>query len=247
MPGTPLIVQGLYPAAKAATRTSATETEMLKTLDRNHFTCVVWNDLCVLSSNTNNKTIDQDIIKTFVNDGEIIKDYYQRLNIQLQAVDPATIPCIFIAGKTCQASLEMAIELGLVSRVQELSPLGVTVCEISGRVTVVLEGRPHPSWHLMTGRKEIAKKTFNETIAMLNSMVRCCASGDITSAMMTQSLMDALAINPEELRRRTEGRSFLTQLLYGDISGRFPASHAHLRNVKAHMPDVKATLLKWHA
>ncbi|KAG5184000.1 hypothetical protein JKP88DRAFT_277274 [Tribonema minus] len=198
-------------------------------------------------SNTDNGVIDQGIIKTFVKVDEIVKDYYHRLNVHLQAVDPYTIPCIFIASKTCQASFKAAIGLGLVSRVEELSPLGVTACEISGRVTVVLEGRPHPSWHLMTGRKEIAKNAFNETIAMLNGMVRCCASGDITPASMTKSLMDALAIKPEELKRRAEGQSFLTQLLYGDISGRFPARHAHLRNVKVHLPDVKAMLLKWHA
>ncbi|KAG5186315.1 hypothetical protein JKP88DRAFT_240917 [Tribonema minus] len=247
--GTPLIIQGLYPVANDSDENiSVTERDMRKILDRDHITGLYWNDFCMLSSNTKNKIIDQDVIATWVDDDdEIVEDYYRRLAIELDAVDPGTVPCVFIAGKTCQASLEKAIKLGLVTRLQELSPLGVTVCEIKDKRFVALEGRPHPSWHLMTGNAPSARAVFKETMDMLNGMIRCCVTGNITPDTMTHSLMAALAIDPAELQRRAEGRSFLTKLLYGDPSGRFPAKHVHLRNVKAHLHEVKTFLLKWQA
>ncbi|KAG5186347.1 hypothetical protein JKP88DRAFT_240949 [Tribonema minus] len=248
MSGTPLIVQGLYPVANDSAETiSATERDMRKTLDRNHVTAVSWNDFCVLSSTTTNKIIDQDVVATWATDPEIVADYYRRLAIQLDAVDADTAPCVFIAGNTCQAAHETAIELGLVKRITELSPLGVTVCEIDSKCFVALESRPHPSWHLMKANAPFARAIFLETMEMLNGMVRCCATGDISSDTMHQSIVTALAIDPEELQRRAEGRSFLTQLLYGNPSGRFPTKHVHLRNVKAHLPEVQAFLLKWQS
>ena len=246
MNGKPLIVLGLYPVANSSSeKVSKTEIEMLKRLDRDHIPGIYWNDFCVFSSNTTNKIINQSVIATWVTDPELVEDYYRRLSVQLDGVDSHHIPCVYVAGDTCQASLENAIKLGIVKRLRELSPLGVTECEMNDKRFVVLEGRPHPSWHLMTGNAPDAKAMFEETMAMVNGMVRCCAGGNVTPDTMTQSLAAALAIDTEKLQERTDGRSFLTQLLYEDPSGHFPTKQVHLRNVKAHLPEVQAFLRKW--
>ena len=75
--GTVLTVLGLYPHARANTvDVSATEREMRKHIQVDR---IVWVDLCVLSSKTTNKIIDQQAIAKFVDDEAILSNYMARL------------------------------------------------------------------------------------------------------------------------------------------------------------------------
>ncbi|KAG5187465.1 hypothetical protein JKP88DRAFT_243968 [Tribonema minus] len=241
MPGVQLINFALYPGPRAVTETARTETEMYKLLDAG--TNMVWVDLCVLSANVRNSIIDQQAIASLVLDDEVINDFFHRFALQL-AVAGGT-PCVFVAGKTCQTAFQRMLELGLISHIEELSTLGVTLCEAGGRQFMALEGRPHPSHHLVKGREANATNIFKETLTMINGITRCCASGEFSSARINQSLLASMDIDEEEIAARDERRKFLTQLLYGSDSGHFPVRDMHLRNVKAHIPEVRNALLKW--
>ncbi|KAG5184175.1 hypothetical protein JKP88DRAFT_315531 [Tribonema minus] len=236
-----LINFALYPGPRAHTETARTEKEMHKLL--NAGVEMAWVDLCCISANVRNDIIDQGVIASWVVDDEIIHDFYHRFSLQLAAA--ASIPCVYIAGRTCQAAFERMITLGFISRMEELSSLGVTLCEAGDCRFAAIEGRPHPSHHLVTGREVSVTGIFKETMAMINGVVSCCASGDLSPGNTSRCLIAAMGIDEEELAVRMRGREYLTHLLYSSSSGRFPLRDVHLRNVKAHLPDVRATLSKW--
>ncbi|KAG5186603.1 hypothetical protein JKP88DRAFT_254477 [Tribonema minus] len=236
-----LINFALYPGPRAQTETARTEKEMRKLL--NAGVEMAWVDLCCISANVRNDIIDQGVIASWVVDDEIIHDFYHRFSLQLAAA--ASIPFVYIAGRTCQAAFERMITLGFISRMEELSSLGVTLCEAGDFCFAAIEGRPHPSHHLVTGREVSVTGIFEETIAMINGVVSCCASGDLSPGNTSRCLIAAMSIDEEELAVRMRGREYRTHLLYSSSSGRFPLRDIHLRNVKAHLPEVRATLSKW--
>ncbi|KAG5175758.1 hypothetical protein JKP88DRAFT_250019 [Tribonema minus] len=241
--GTPLIILGLYPGPRATTEISRTEKELKKLLLPGME--VAWVDLCVLSANYVNRIIDQRAIEKWMRDEELMTDYHKRFAAQLGARVGGGVSVVYIAGRTCQMAFQEMITRGWVSRICELSPLGISLCETGGVRFVTLEGRPHPSWHLVTGGEKTLRGLFAETCAMLNAVSLCCLGGDVSTDSMTRHVVAGLQIGADDLARREQGQMFMTRLLHDNDSGRFPPKHAHLRNVQAYLPAVQELLVKW--
>ncbi|KAJ1631610.1 hypothetical protein T492DRAFT_51184 [Pavlovales sp. CCMP2436] len=144
------LVLGLYPNANAdIKRVSAMEKEMLKMLA---FESVEWVDLCPLSSRSTNSVINQVIVETFAEDEALVSDYFRLFAERLRAGTDAT-RCVAIAGGSCQAALDAAISLKIVTRESRLSAThDVSIMSIGGKRFIALEHAPHPSWHLMSAR-----------------------------------------------------------------------------------------------
>ncbi|KAJ1626707.1 hypothetical protein T492DRAFT_909867 [Pavlovales sp. CCMP2436] len=140
-----LLVLCLYPNANADINiVSATEREMLKVLK---FENVAWVDLCTLSSRSTNAVINQRIVASFADDEELVRDYFRRFAEHLYA-DTNAMRCVYIAGGTCQAAFDKAIELKIVTCESRLSAAhDISIMSIGGKRFVVLEHAPHPSWY----------------------------------------------------------------------------------------------------
>ena len=242
-----LIVLGLYPISNDYEgKIGATENHMLNLLDPAIFPekkCT-WVDFCVMSSTTVNKRINQHVIRQWVEDDEMVKDYYRRLFIYLNQQDDYFYPCVYVAGSTCQQTMDKAVNMGLVRRICALSAtFGVYLCEMDNIRFITLEERPHPSAHLMKGNAQAASRVFKETMKILNAIGRCCT--DIYADGFEETILNELNVDPEEARKREEGRVFMTQFLYGDASGRFPPKHKHLRHIAAHDPAIQILLIQF--
>jgi hypothetical protein len=55
-------------------------------------------------------------------------------------------------------------------------------------------------------------------------------------------MQEELAIDAPQIKEIANRSSFLTQLLYEKCNSWFPPKHVHLRNVKAHLPEVHSFL-----
>ena len=207
----------------------------------------MWVDFCVMSSTTTNSTIDQNVIASWVNDSEMVKDYYRRLSIYLCQQNDDRMPCVYIAGKTCQQTFDKAVEFGLVKRIDTLSLSNdIHLCEMNGIKFITLEERPHPSYHLMKGNAQESREVFKESMQILNAIGGCSIEERITADQIEKSVMNELAVDLEQFKMRDQGRVFMTQILYnGDSSGRFHSKHKHLRHVKAHIPAIQDLLIRW--
>ena len=124
-------------------------------------------------------------------------------------------------------------------------------CRINGIICLVLDGRAHPSAHLMAGRSSVAIEEFIETIFILNAMGRCtfeaAKSGhnDITPEIFQICLKIELDELAEEIKMQREGRILMTELLYGDSSGIFPENHRMLRHMAGHKEEVRMQVREW--
>ena len=201
-----LIVLGLYPISNDYEgKIGATERHMLNILDPAIFPekkCT-WVDFCVMSSTTVNKRIKQHVIQQWVEDDEMVTDYYRRLFIYLNQQEDSFYPCVYVAGSTCQQTLDKAVNIGLVRRICVLSStFGVYLCEMDNIKFVTLEERPHPSAHLMKGNAPAASRVFKETMKILNAIGRCCT--DIYADGFEETILEELKVNPEEARKREE-------------------------------------------
>jgi hypothetical protein len=243
-----LVVLGLYPPADAKCDSDcATAKEMRKRLDPQLLEEFTWVDLCVLSSTSTNAIIDQRAIADFVHHESIVRDYFRRFATYLRELPTDRPLCVYVAGDTCQAAFEKAINLGLVVRLGEPGLHGTSLCTIDGREFLALEGHPHPSWVLMTGRAPRAVRVFRETMCTLNGMARW-RNGDPQPLAQLDALVEAeLGDAARAIAARVSCRPLLTEMLYDADHGRFPAKHKHLPHVDAHVPGVLALLQKWYA
>lgn len=145
--GNHLIVLGLYPVSNDFEgKIGTTEGAMLQHLDPTVFpeNKCMWVDFCVMSSTTTNSTIDQKVIASWVNDTEMVKDYYRRLSIYLHQQNDDRMPCVYIAGKTCQQTFDKAVESGFVKRIAMLSSsYDIHLCEMDGIKFITLLTQPN--------------------------------------------------------------------------------------------------------
>ncbi|KAJ1639689.1 hypothetical protein T492DRAFT_935337 [Pavlovales sp. CCMP2436] len=78
--------------------------------------------------------------------------------------------------------------------------------------------------------------------------MRCwCAAGASGEAHIDACVDTALGDLARSVAARAIARPFVTKLLYGVHTDRFLPKHAHLRHMDAHLPEVQASLCKWHA
>jgi hypothetical protein len=252
--GYALIIQGIFPIVNDFQgKIGKTEELVLRYLNAEYFPVrkVSFNDVCPYSSTTVNKVIDQSMIAKIAVIDDVINDNYSRLDHHLACVRSIRIPCVYIGGKTCQDMFLRACSLGIVTdKISLTDHYEVSQCRISGKICLVLEGRNHPSAHLMLGAKS-SKDEIIETIFILNAMGRCTLEAfklglHKISPQMFQTCLEIEQANLAiEKRKQMEGRSLLTELLYGDSSGHFFEQHRMLCYMDGHNEEVWMLVSKW--
>ena len=80
MPGASLLVLGLYPPSNDSAKKVCRTEKIMRAHFNDDIKGIVWNDFCVLSSNSINKIIDQSVIATWIYDRELLEDYFSRLS-----------------------------------------------------------------------------------------------------------------------------------------------------------------------
>ena len=252
--GYALIIQGIYPISNDFQgKIGSTEKHILQYLKSEYFPVgkISWNDVCPYSSRTSNKVIDQNAIKKLTAIDDVIHDNYSRLDQHLVCVGTDRIPCVYIGGETCQKAFQRACALGIVTdKIRLDEQYDVWRCRIKGKICLVLDGRAHPSAHII-GQSRTSTREFMTTIFLLNAMGRCtfeaAKSGhdDIIPEMFQVCLKIELAELDEEIKMQKEGRSLMTTLLYNDSSGRFPENHRVLRHMEGHKEEVRMQVMEW--
>ncbi len=195
--------------------------------------------------------INQRAIEKLVEIEEVISDYYRRLGGHLRNIDPGRIPCIYIAGRTCQKSFDKATSSGLINKIEWLSEsCCISLCMIAEQKCIVLEGLPHPLAHLMARNSGNSRNTFKETMMLINAMGRCSHDAMVlgyeivTPDYMEKCLQKELQVSKEQLKKRREGQIQLTQLLFNNSSGYFPDGFVKLQNMDV-CDKVLELLMKW--
>jgi hypothetical protein len=253
--GYALIIQGIYPISNDFQgKIGSTERHILQYLKSEYFPVgkISWNDVCPYSSKTTNSVMKQSKIKKLIEIDEVIQDNYYRLDQHLKCTGTDRIPCVFLAGDTCRWAFRRACDMGIVTdKISLAKQYDVWRCRINGIICLVLDGRNHPSAHLMAGQSGTANEEFIETIFILNAMGRCtfeaAKSGhdDITPEMFQICLKIELDELEEESMMRLEGRKLMTELLYGNPSGIFPGNHRMLRHMAGHKEEVRMQVIEW--
>jgi hypothetical protein len=252
--GYALIIQGIFPIVNDFQgKIGKTEEFILRYLNPEYFPVrkVSFNDVCPYSSTTVNKVIDQSMIAKIAVIDDVINDTYSRLEHHLVCVGSIRIPCVYIGGRTCQTAFLHACSLGIVTdKICLTDQYQVSQCRINGQNCLVLEGRNHPSAHLMSGSSSSVGEII-ETIFILNAMGRCTLEAsklgldDIPPQMFQMCLEIEQANLAVEKQKQIEGRALLTQLLYKTSSGRFPEQHRMLRFMDGHNEEVRKLVSKW--
>jgi hypothetical protein len=226
--GYPLLIQGIYPISNNYQgKIGKTEERILRWIKSKYFPIrkVSWNEIVPYSSSSNNSVIDQSMIEKITNIDNVVINYFSRLRSHLECVVANLIPCIYIAGRSSQAAFQRACVLGIVTdRIGLSDQYDICQCSIHGRISLVLNGRAHPSAHLMSG-KSVSDKEFAETMHILNAMGRCTMEAfknkmnHITPDQLCSCLRAELEELEIEIKAKLEGRSLLTEILYNDPSG----------------------------
>lgn len=134
---------GLYPASKANTKTCcASERELSARLGDD--VDYAWADFCVLSSDTTNAAILQDVIGAFNDGPELVDDSWRRIAIHLGARDEEVV-VFFVAGKPCQRALDDALATGRVEHVRTLHEIGIELCRLGAQLFAAIVNRTRPT------------------------------------------------------------------------------------------------------
>ena len=91
---------------------------------------------------------------------------------------------MYVAGKTPQAAMNKMVEMALIVRDELICEcLGVSKMIADGIFFIVVEGRRHPSYHLVSACAPEALSEFRETMRLLNVLAENTTNETILNAM----------------------------------------------------------------
>ena len=221
-----VIIAGLYPPADAradAPHDNVTSRELVRTIGHARF---AWVDFTPVSAHGSNAGIDQAAIAKKATESTLVADFHLRLvgafNGEREAGN--VLGVLYLAGRTVSSAFDAMVDRGLVLRLGVVDAVArVSLCKTPlGCRFLALEGRAHPSTHLMARFAPKAVAEYRETCRLLRVLSAPGLHQGVGDATTLEALVisfdacalvdDAAAVARSKLR--PERRRVLASWLY---------------------------------